>query len=240
MLQGSVQPRQSVSDDDVERMYRLFCNYYTHVRRDVFYRDWKEKHWALTLRDESGDLRGFTTLMLYDLKVLGKRIRAVFNGNTIIDRDCWGEQELVRTWCTFMSTLKTQQPDLPLYWFLISSGYRTYLFLPLFFREFFPRYDRSTPPLEQHIIDSLGRLKFPGEYRDGIVRVSEQRECFRSDLAKPSPGRLRNDHVKFFVTQNPNFARGDELVCLTEFSFANTKRMAHEKLAETLMDKNVS
>ena len=85
----------------------------------------------------------------------GHPIRAVFNGNTIVDQDHWGQQELVRTWTRFMAERKAEDPATPLYWYLISSGYRTYMYLPLFYREFYPRYDRPTPRLEQRLLDTL-------------------------------------------------------------------------------------
>ena len=230
-LCGTVVRREDVSLEDVERLHELFLRFYSHVERSVFEHDWKEKDWVLLLRDASGTLRGFTTMKLFDIEVLGRRLRAIFNGNTIIDRAFWGEQELVRTWCAFMAGLKAEAPAVPLYWYLISSGYRTYLFLPLFFREFFPRFDRATPAFEGRVIDSLGRLKFPDEYHDGCVRVARPRECLVRELAEPSDVKLRSPHVRFFVERNAGYLCGDELVCLAEFSLENTRRMAHEALA---------
>ena len=54
--------------------------------------------------------------------------------------------------------------DEPLYWYLISKGYRTYRFLPVFFREFYPRHDVATPPVEAAVLYALGRRKFGDSY----------------------------------------------------------------------------
>jgi hypothetical protein len=123
---------------------------------------------------------------------------------------------------------------MPLYWFLICSGYRTYLYLPLFFHEFAPRYDRPTPEFEHALIDTLGRMKYPDEYADGVVHVRRPRECLRPDLAVPRPAKLDNPHVRFFFERNPGCLRGDELVCVTEFSLANTRRLANAAAREVL------
>jgi hypothetical protein len=114
-----------------------------------------------------------------------------------------------------------------LYWFLICSGYRTYLYLPLFYREFFPRYDCPTPERTRRLMDLLGYMKYADEYRDGIVRVRQPRECLLPEFAVPAPAKLRSPHVAFFVERNPEYLSGDELVCITEFSLDNTKRLAH-------------
>jgi hypothetical protein len=108
------------------------------------------------------------------------------------------------------------------------------MYLPLFFAEFYPRHDRATPEFEQALIDTLGRMKFPDEYRDGVVQVSSPRECLRADLALPRPAKQQNPHVRFFFERNPGALRGDELVCVTEFSLANTKRLAHKMAGEVL------
>src|SRR5688572_30280380 len=131
-LFGRVIPQQQIDSALADRLYELFARYYLHLDRATFDRDQAEKDWVLVLCDSSGAVQGFTTLKLYELEILGRRLRAVFSGNTIIDQAYWGEQELVATWGRFMAHLKRQMPALPLYWFLICSGYRTYLYLPLF------------------------------------------------------------------------------------------------------------
>lgn len=230
---SSVVARSSIGHADADAMYGLFAQYYLRVDRVTFDRDLDEKDWVLLLRNGSGDIRGFTTLKLFDVTIQGRTLRAIFNGNTIIDQACWGDQELGRAWCRFMADRKVEAPSVPLYWFLICSGYRTYLYLPFFFRDFYPRHDSETPAFEADLIDHLGRMKYPQEYADGMVRVREARECLQSDLAVPPPHKLSNAHVKFFVDRNAAYLRGDELVCITEFSLENTRRYAHDALANS-------
>src|SRR5262249_51532998 len=136
-----------------DRLYELFARYYLHADRAAFDRDQAEKDWVLLLRDAGGAVQGFTTLKRYDLELLGRRLRVGFSGNTIIRRAYWGGQELVAAWCRFVGGLKRAEPRLPLYWFLVCSGYRTYLYLPLFFHDFYPRHDRPAPAFEQALID---------------------------------------------------------------------------------------
>jgi hypothetical protein len=216
--------RESLPQAVERELYALFTACYRHVDPRSFHADLQEKDWVLRLLDGDGRTRGFTTLKLYDLPIQGRRIRAVFNGNTLIEPEFWGEQTLTRAWSHFMAGLKQEAPEVPLYWYLICSGYRTYLFLPLFFRDFYPRHDRPTPPFEQALIDGLGGMKFPAEYREGIVRVSAPRECLREDLAEPAPHKLRNPHIRFFMERNEGYRRGDELVCVAEVSVENTRR----------------
>ena len=230
-LSGSVVSRSSITGDMEDEIFMLFRRYYRCAERAAFEHDLAQKDWVLLLRDMRGAVRGFTTMKLYEVGYRGRRVRALFNGNTIIEQDYWGDQELVRSWCDFMAALEQREPRVPLYWYLICSGFRTYLFLPLFFRSFYPRCGSENPPYEQGLIDHLGHLGFPGEYEGGVVRPPEPRECLRQELAVPTKRRLQNRHVRFFLERNPGYLRGNELVCLAEFSAGNTRRTAHDAIA---------
>jgi hypothetical protein len=230
-LHGSVVDREEVHPALAARLHELFTQHYTHVDSQTFDRDLERKDSVLLLSDETGAVRGFTTMKLYTVAFGGREIRAMFNGNTIIDPACWGEQELVRTWCGFMARLKMGRPDVPLYWFLICSGFRTYMYLPLFFDRFYPCHHRTDLRIERELADVFGQMVFPDEYRDGVVHVATPRECLRPELAVPRPHKLRNPHVRFFVERNPGYRRGDELVCITEFSIENNRGLARSAFA---------
>ncbi len=233
-LRGCVLPMREVDVETADKLFAIFCRHYVHVDRATFDRDQAEKQWVLLLSDDGGEIRGFTTMVLYDLRFEGRPIRVVFSGNTIVDRDYWGEQTLVRSFGRFMAKVKSQEPSVPLYWYLICSGHRTYRYLSLFYREFYPCYDAATPPRTQKLIDGLGRLKFADEYHDGIIRVSQPRECLRPELAVPTEDRTKNPHVRFFVERNPGYVRGDELVCVAEYSLDNLRGQARRTAQEVL------
>tara|TARA_B100000949_G_C14228515_1_gene427845 strand:- start:509 stop:1270 length:762 start_codon:yes stop_codon:yes gene_type:complete len=242
-LLGSVERVAECNNTTRQRLYEIFVKYYSSTDLMTFEKDLNEKQWVLLMKDKNGTVQGFTSMMLYDFIFQGKRVRAVFSGNTIIEKDFWGSGVLSKTWCHFMAYLKVSEPNVPLYWYLISSGYRTYLFLPLFYKEFYPRYDKATPSFEAQLIDTLGQMKFPSEYSDGLVRPIVPRECLQQSIAQPEERRMKNPHVAFFLKKNPRYLLGDELVCLTEFSFENTMNAAHvaiKKVRETYFSKEES
>lgn len=227
-LRSEIVPRHALGSSDVDRLYELFTAYYHHVERAAFERDLGAKEWVIRLVDDAGGVAGFTTFALYEPEVAGRRVRVAFNGNTVVAPEHWGQQELVRAWTRFMAARKAEEPATPVYWYLIASGYRTYLYLPLFYREFYPCHGRPTPAFEQALLDVLGRRLYPTEYRDGVIRPARPRECLRDDLAVPPPHKLRKPHVRFFVERNPGYRRGDELACVAEFALANIRGFPRE------------
>jgi hypothetical protein len=107
-------------------------------------------------------------------------------------------------------------------WLLLTSGFRTYRFLPVFWREFFPRCESITPPAFQRLIDHLAGERFGRRYDEatGIVRLANPQRL-RGPLSEIPVGRMEDSHVGFFVSRNPRHAAGDELVCLAELTPEN-------------------
>ncbi len=234
-LTGSVLRQQDVTPQISARLFELFSTHYQNVDRAAFDLDQQEKDWILLLTSDDGEIRGFTTALLMQATVHNTRVRAMFSGNTIIEPQFRGDQQLVKTFGRLMAEVKFAEATSPLYWFLICSGYRTYMYLPLFYREFYPRFDAPAPPFEAALRDTLGRQKFPAEYNNGVVHVARPRENLLPGQAVPPPHKMANEHIAFFLQQNPGYLRGDELVCIAEYAIDNL-RGAARRLAEEVAD----
>lgn len=216
-LTGRVQPVASLTPAERAQMVALLGRYFDNVTPAQVEADLQEKESVILMTDRAtGQLQGFSTLMRLRAVVDGQPLVSFFSGDTIIAEEYWGESILPRLWAREVFGQAALLPDTPVYWFLISSGYKTYRFLPLFFREFYPTYERPTPPATQRILDALARQKFSTEYDParGIVRLAHATPL-RPDVADLTPRRLRDPHVAFFAVQNPGHAQGDELACLT-------------------------
>ncbi|HXH84736.1 MAG TPA: hypothetical protein VNN07_17650 [Candidatus Tectomicrobia bacterium] len=233
-LHGAVVPVRALDDHDVEAMFAVHARLYDEVGAAAFRRDLGEKDAVLLLRDGGGAIRGFSTILLLETEVQGEPLRAVFSGDTGIEPGFWGGQALVRAWARFMGGLLAARADRRLFWFLISKGYRTYLYLPLFFHRFAPRVDAPTPPFEQALIRTLGTLRYPRDFNPatGVVEFAESHGHLRPELAATPTRRGEHAHVQFFLARNPGYARGHELVCVAEISPANMRGLARRMLLE--------
>jgi hypothetical protein len=214
-------------------MFSLMDRYFSGMSRSTFDADLDEKQWVLQLVDSTtGAVCGFSTQMLLDLRVEGRPVLALFSGDTIVDREHWGSSTLLQLAGRLGTSLMGAHPDSDLVWFLISMGYRTYRFLPIFFHEFYPRYDAPTPSWAKAIIDAAARFKYAGSYdaSQGVIRADRQAYRLRAGMAEVPPQRLRNPHVRFFQQRNPGHVRGDELCCLTRLTPDNLSRAAQRVL----------
>ena len=228
-LKGRILETDALADYQKNQLFELMSMYFDGMVRDNFDKDLEDKSLVIILEDSHGKIQGFSTIMLLDEIVEGIPIKAVFSGDTIIHKNYWGERELMRTFGQFILSLIQRYPQTKLYWFLISMGYKTYRFLPVFFKEFYPRYNKPTPEFEKRVLDALGHKKYPLEYdsQTGVIHFTKPKEYLKPGVADITDERLKNPHIRFFLHQNPLYIKGDELACLTELSKGNLKSTAY-------------
>jgi len=216
-LTSAAIPCADLTQADVQAMFRIFSESFDGATPDIFERDLRSKNWAILLRDgASGELEGFSTFALYETGFDGQPLSVVYSGDTIIRPAYWGTPELPRSWIKTVIE-KSATMIQPLYWLLISSGYKTYRFLTVFYKEFYPRCDNPTPPEMQALMDHLATERFGAEYHPelGVVRFAAGATPLRDGVAEVTDERLRDPHVAFYIARNPGHVHGDELVCLT-------------------------
>ena len=191
------------------------------VSPEQFGRDLAEKNLALLLENEQ-KLVGFSTLLAYATIFDDAPINVIYSGDTIVIPEAWGTTALPRAWLAGVEMLRAELPPGKCFWLLLTSGFRTYRFLPVFWREFFPRFDAPAAPDRERLRGQLAKDRFGTQFlaNQGIVRfIKPQR--LRRRLQEIPQGRERDPHVSFFLSRNPGHANGDELVCLTELSKEN-------------------
>lgn len=214
----------SALDERLEReMASLYLASYEASSEALFRHDLAKKHEVLLLH-AGAELVGFTTLRLLEREWLGRPIHVVYSGDTVVEREHWGQQALAFAWITRMGALEREQPDVPLYWLLLVKGHRTFRYLPVFGKSFHPHWSIDRSDLKP-LADALALELFPDDYNPatGVVEFSRSRGHLKPNLAEAAPAELQREGVRFFLERNPGFRRGHELVCLCEVAEANMK-----------------
>ncbi|HEY1661058.1 MAG TPA: hypothetical protein VGI03_01450 [Verrucomicrobiae bacterium] len=213
--------RDDLSIGRRDEMFELLVRHFDGVSRTQFEQDLAEKNWVILLT-RGPRLVGFSTLLAYESTFDGQPVSVIYSGDTIVAPEAWGTTILSRAWIACVRQLRERYPRGKYYWLFLTSGFRTYRFLPVFWREFYPRFDTSMPPGKKRLVDHLAQERLGSQYSatDGIVRFTNPQKL-RENLREIPEGRTSDPHIAFFISQNPGHALGDELVCLTELSDEN-------------------
>lgn len=210
-----------LEESDIKIMYEIMEKHYDDTDYKVFLSDLLKKDYCLLLRDEKNMIQGFTTQKSLKFKVGGRQVFGVFSGDTIINKEHWGSIELFQAFANFYIEFGQEHPEF--FWFLISKGYKTYMMLPMFFKEYYPCCRRETPEYYQEIMDGFGEEMYKDTYNrnSGVIEYREKKDKLKTGVADIDEKHLRRPEIKFFVDKNPLFWQGNDLVCLVNFKTDN-------------------
>lgn len=207
------------------KMQDLYLSCYDAVSPEVFQDDLAAKSEIQVLYHQD-DLVGFTTYLFYHFSWSEQTVRVVFSGDTIVHPDHWGKQIPVLEWLGRMGEFERQAPQIPLYWFLIVKGHRTFRFLPVFAKSFHPHWNEENPDLRQ-LANALAQDRFGEDFDPGrgIISFPQSRGQLAPHLAEPTKAEMQKESVRFFMSKNPGYRRGDELVCLCRLHPENLRSL---------------
>ncbi len=224
-LTSQVVSVSTLSDEHVQEMLELFGGHFLIRDPAAFLKDLERKQFAIRLLDQESRLIGFSTITSYTTRFEGRDLGVIYSGDTIIRPEHWGTSILPRAWLEVVLEMATSLPK-PLYWLLLSSGYKTYRLLPVFFQRFYPRSDEETPTEVQALMNHLAVHLAGAQFHpsEGIIRFQHGATPLRPGVADPAERPRRDPHTAFFLNRNPGHLDGDELVCLAEICDENLTR----------------
>ena len=220
-LKAAIIPVNRLAAADRARMFRLMQAYYDALTEEQFLSDLSRKDAVILLKDRSNTIQGFSTLAAVRASAGGKTLRAIFSGDTVIDKQYWSQRALGKAFLRHLFIEKLKSPFEPLYWLLISKGYKTYLMMANNFREHYPRFERPTPRRAKLIMDSFYSVLYPTDYnqQSGLIKTPGQSCRLKPGVAAIPTALLEsNPRIAFFEQSNPRWREGEEMACIARMT----------------------
>ena len=216
-------PVSQCGDDERRACFAILSRLFLGVTWTDFARDFDAKDDVMLLRDaEDGTIGGFSTLVRRELDVGGEAVPIVFSGDTAVLPAFRASFGLGAGLSRYLAATPVLYPGRRPYYVLISKGWRTYRMLRLFFRSFFPCATAPVPASERRVRDAFAAT-CSGSYDParGVQRHGPGAPRLRPqgiDAAAPADG---DADAAFFLSVNPGWLSGDELVCIARVEREN-------------------
>jgi hypothetical protein len=239
-LEARIVPVQELSPALIDEMWQLFVQSYDHVTRGQFERDLSAKHAVIVGFDRGdGSFQGFSTFEVYEHSHASRKVAVLFSGDTMVRPAYWGQTAMQAAFARVALGQLVRHPLTPLYWFLTSMGYRTYLVMARNFpRRYWPRHDAQTPPWIEGLIGSLARRRYGDAWdgEQGLIRFARSQGALAAHVAPITEALCAaNPEVDFLVRRNPDYQQGVELACVARITLtdllATALKMVRKRLA---------
>jgi len=208
-------------------MHSIFCRFYENADLATFIHDMNAKKGVFILSEKrSGRIVGFSTYNEIELDYRGQKAIGVFSGDTIVEPEYWGNKTMHTAFAMKMLKTKILRPTTPVFWLLISKGYKTYLLMAHNFERFYPRHDQQDNELAA-LTEQYCQKLYPYAYREEakVLDFGEGYHALKDEVADIDPTmRAANPHIRFFEQSNPEWRRGTELPCVSEIRFSTIGR----------------
>ena len=210
-----------LSQEQIQGMFSLFSQYYVDVSFEHFKSDLKEKTHVFYFSDDEG-LAGFSTIFRKKMPGISNGL-ILFSGDTVTKQKYWGTKILQKAFFIYIVASKLRSPFRPVYWMLMSKGFKTYLMMRKNFGLSYPMAGRATPPRFLEAQKAFYAAKFPGAYdsRSQLISFGKSLGAVKGQLADPTLLQLRDPDVRAFMKLNPEYKFGVELACIAEIRFTD-------------------
>lgn len=204
----------TLTDAVIREMYQVYERYYVHTDFNSFQQDLNRKT-DVIIFSHVDRLVGFTTIEYRPQPDIARGY-FLFSGDTVMEAEYWGSKILQQAFFLFVARAKLSAPWRPLYWMLISKGYKTYKLLCNHLGHSFPRHDCPTPPHMQAVMDLYYGKKFGNAYSasQGIISYEHPSAAVAGEVAQPREADLKDFDVRHFLQLNPQYSQGVELACV--------------------------
>lgn len=212
----------SVTLLQIKQMYEIYEKYYENTNYELFQQDFLQKTGVfLVFAPKTNAIVGFSTIVERDFIIDGRARHAFFSGDTIIEKEYWGSRALQRCMIRYIVTTKLKHPTQPIYWMLISKGFKTYLLLTNNYITYYPNIENKN----EHLKDMIQAYceQYYKEYYNketGLLNFGDDYQPLKESVAPiHNVMRNKNKNIEFFESCNPTWIQGTELPCIGEMSW---------------------
>ena len=221
-----------LTDDDWSELLGLYAQIYAITLADLQRTVGRRTLLHRVYERATGRLVGAAAYGAFRLEVPGRGRILVFSGGDLVllpEARGLGLMQEMGLVGVLRETLR--DPWLPRYLFVGAISYKLYRTLASTFRDYWPRYDRATPPEILEVLEQAGARVCGAAWRGASEPVPTGRWAHRGLLEVPEAS-LADPVIRFFVERNPTHLEGTVLPMLLPLDARNLVSVARKLVAQ--------
>ena len=214
-LSTKILAADALSSSLISSMFTIFEKYYDFVDEHTFRSDLRKKTHVILLYHKN-KLVGFSSAFIGSVGNIKGTV--IFSGDTVLEKAHWGSKILQQAFYKLMCLSLLKSPFKPVYWMLMSKGYKTYLLMRKNFPRSFPSFEKKTPILFNKVKNIFYKEYFGQDFKEeySLIQFSKSKGQLKPGIADPGSCDMKDPNIKFFMESNPGFNNGDELACIAQ------------------------
>lgn len=216
---------QHLSDAEVQDISSFYSRF-SERDRDKFVDQLRLQPDIFLYRDRGGALRAFGCVEVIEMPHDGQTYGLLYTKWAAVDPAFRGQRLLHVQGLRALLRFRLIHPTTPVYWYLWTSSYKSYLVLARNFVDRWPPHSEPWPPLEAALLRKALLHHGVRDYdpltglirRDGATRYV--------DHVGNDPALLQDPDAAFYAAINPNQAGGDTVACLARLDARNVAYLA--------------
>lgn len=166
-------------------------------------------------------LIGYTGIRSYSFKLNTKKYRAIYFGQTIVEKNYRGKKFIQNT---VIRLLLKHLMSFNLSNLIIwndSVSYRPYLVMAKNLKSYYPNMLNTNQEEFRSICNLLGKKYYGAAFCSNTGTIIKPRPTLRKKELVLSKKDLEDPHIKFYVTKNPNYTQGHGLITFCPATLKN-------------------
>lgn len=240
----AIQPVSLISEEHTQQCFKLLEKHFLGADWKKFQKDLSEKEFVITLTNQ-GKIVGFSTIGTFVVSVPEKvkvskgtntfesiqfdlteevGVPVIFSGDTAVDLEVRNTPHFGTALGWYFKRAIEKFGNTRAWYIMLSKGFRTYKAMEFMFKKFAPTEHNQFTELEKNIASNFCQERYGSRFvkEEMLIKASDGDQKLQQlspDLTVP-----RSEQGDFFTLRNPNFERGDELVCIANISIENFTR----------------
>ena len=206
---------KKISYLDLKKMYSIYAPHHNMEEFDFFKRTTTFDELAIFKDKKSENIIGFLGIKFRNKKLeSGTKFVANYFGSLYVEKGYRGNNLIGRGVMSTIPKYKLKHPFKKIYVWGDAISYKSYIMVMKKYKKVYPSLEHPITPKIAEIRDYLGDYYYGNLYNSKTGCITKETNRLKNHEVQISDEDLKDKNIKYYSVANPNYAKGDGLLCV--------------------------